>query len=138
MRHWMIAAVFATLALVGAGKLTAEGTPVESQVKTSPGDYVLFAANRVVLRIHVKTGRTFVHELREWTAVAEPSSLPEGEYDLLMTYARTVTEIFRIEKKTGKTWGLGYSDSDPKRQKPLWFVVTETPFPPPLDERKGT
>lgn len=133
MKQVLITAIVAMF--VGVCDANAQESHPEPQVKTGPGNYILCAANRVVFRIHVKTGQTYATEHREWKAILEEEAIPEGEYDLLMTHARSVMEIFRIEKKTGATWGVGYSDSDPKREKPRWFRIGETPFPPPLDKK---
>jgi len=129
MRHYLVSGLFVCLTLLGGWGVHADDLYSEPQVKTGTGDYVLHASNRIVFRIHTKTGQTYLLEHREWKAVIEPGELPSGDYDLLLTSARTITEVFRIDKKTGATWGLGHSDTDPKREKPRWFPVTENLLP---------
>lgn len=108
-----------------------------AQTRTRGGPYALYSLNRVTVRLHVKTGQTSLINFREFKPIHEPEAISEGDYEILLSHARDVTEVFRIEKKTGAVWALGFSDSDPRREKPRWFTIEENPIPPPLEKDGG-
>lgn len=105
--------------------------------RTRGGPFVLYTLNRVTVRLHAKTGQASLIDYREFKPIHEPEAVPEGDYEILLSHARDVTEIFRIENKTGAVWALGFSDSDPRREKPRWFTIEENPIPPPLEKDGG-